>query len=92
MGFEDFFMGNSWILSLIMLLIIPIKGYALWISARKGQKWWFIALLVVNSLAILELVYLFAIAKIHEQWREKSSKRKAALPEAPKSSDAPKAE
>jgi len=37
---------------------IAIKGYALWHAARRGQKKWFIAILIVNSLGILELVYL----------------------------------
>jgi hypothetical protein len=37
---------------------IIIKGYALWHAARNGQKEWFIALLVINTLGILEVVYL----------------------------------
>ena len=37
---------------------IVIKGYALWHAARNGQKWWFIALLVINTLGILEVIYL----------------------------------
>lgn len=37
-----------------------IKGFALWHAARRGQPLWFVALLVVNSLGILELVYLLA--------------------------------
>ncbi|HEX5774735.1 MAG TPA: DUF5652 family protein [Candidatus Paceibacterota bacterium] len=37
---------------------IAIKGYALWHAARNAHKVWFVALLVVNTLGILELVYL----------------------------------
>ena len=37
---------------------IILKGFALWYSARGGQKGWFIVLLVVNTLGILEIVYL----------------------------------
>lgn len=40
------------------------KGLALWHSARRGEYWWFLALLVVNTVGILELVYLFAFAKL----------------------------
>ena len=40
------------------------KGLALWHSAKRGEKWWFIALLLINTLGILELVYLFSIAKL----------------------------
>ena len=41
-----------------MLLDIVLKGFALYKSARKGQTYWFIALLVVNSLGILPGIYL----------------------------------
>lgn len=34
------------------------KGVALWHAARNGQKGWYIALLVVNTLGILEIIYL----------------------------------
>lgn len=51
------------ILAVLMLLVVALKGYALWLAARRGEKWWFIALLVVNTMGILELVYIFAFAK-----------------------------
>ncbi len=40
------------------LWTVVLKGFALWYSARGGQKWWFVALLVVNTLGILEIIYL----------------------------------
>lgn len=52
------------LLTLLPILIIgviwtiAIKGYALWHAARNGQKEWFIALLVINTIGILEIVYL----------------------------------
>ena len=42
----------------VMLWTVAIKGYALWHAARNGQKEWFIAILIINTLGILELVYL----------------------------------
>jgi len=42
----------------IALWTVIAKGFALWHSARNSQKWWFIALLVVNTLGILEVIYL----------------------------------
>lgn len=51
--------GRAWLfVGLFMILDLILKGFALWRSARKGQKWWFIALLLVNSLGILPAVYL----------------------------------
>lgn len=37
---------------------LVVKGFALWHAARNGQKEWFIALLIINTLGILEVVYL----------------------------------
>lgn len=42
---------------------LPWKGYALWLAARNNHKLWFIALLIVNTLAILEIIYIFAVGR-----------------------------
>jgi hypothetical protein len=39
------------------------KGLALWHSARRNESWWFLALLIINTGGILEIVYLFG--KLH---------------------------
>lgn len=54
---------NMWILLSIVAWTLPWKGYALWLSARNSHKWWFILLLTINTLAILEIIYIFIIAK-----------------------------
>lgn len=51
-------------LVLFILWSIFWKGLALWHSARRGQCWWFVILLVVNTLGILEIIYLFGVAKL----------------------------
>lgn len=48
---------------LITLWTLPWKGWALWLAARRAEKWWFIAILVLNTLAILEIIYIFGIAQ-----------------------------
>ncbi len=49
--------------SLISLWVILWKGYAVWTSAKRGEKKWFIVLLLLNTLSILEIFYIFKIAK-----------------------------
>ncbi len=46
------------ILMILMLSDLILKGVALYKSAKKDQKIWFIALLIVNSLGILPILYL----------------------------------
>jgi len=61
----EFLNSDSFIiLSLVLALwTLPWKGYALWIAARNRHKYWFIALLLVNTVAILEIIYIFAIGR-----------------------------
>ncbi|MEK7519407.1 MAG: DUF5652 family protein [Patescibacteria group bacterium] len=60
---ENFILENTWIIFLIFLWIIPWKGVALWKSARHGQKGWFIVILIINTFAILEILYIFFFSK-----------------------------
>ena len=39
------------------------KGLALWRAAARQEKGWFIALLLVNTLGILEIFYLYIWSK-----------------------------
>ena len=61
--------GPAWASSTLLLFAVLIiwgfvwKGLALWISAKRNEKWWFAIFLVVNTIGILEIVYLVFIAK-----------------------------
>ncbi|MCR4324947.1 MAG: DUF5652 family protein [Candidatus Curtissbacteria bacterium] len=48
---------------LITLWSMFWKGVALWHAANLGQKYWFIAMLILNTLGILEIIFLFKFAK-----------------------------
>lgn len=39
------------------------KGLALWKAARKRHLVWFVVLLVVNSLGLLEIAYIFYLSR-----------------------------
>ena len=53
------------ILLIIILAIwsIPWKGVALWKAARLSHTKWFVVLLIVNTVGILEIFYIFVIAR-----------------------------
>jgi hypothetical protein len=53
-------------LVLLVLWSIFWKGLALWHSGRRGEPWWFVILLVVNTAGILEIVYLFFVARLKQ--------------------------
>ncbi|HCM36971.1 MAG: hypothetical protein A3J30_03440 [Candidatus Wildermuthbacteria bacterium RIFCSPLOWO2_02_FULL_47_9c] len=55
---EQYF-ANPWVLAFLAAWVLPWKGVALWRAVRNAQRKWFIVLLVVNTLAILEIIYIF---------------------------------
>ncbi len=63
MALEQFLIENQWIILLVVLWALPWKGVALWKASKKSHKWWFIALLVFNTMAILEILYIFVFSK-----------------------------
>jgi hypothetical protein len=52
---------------LISLWTFIWKGIALWRSAKLSQKNWFVILLIVNTLGILDIIYIFLVAKKKEE-------------------------
>ena len=54
-----------WII-LAILWSLTWKGFALWRAALLQQKYWFVAILIVNTLGILEIIYLFVVARKYE--------------------------
>jgi len=37
------------------------KGMALWRAAQKNEQVWFVAILLINTVGILELLYLYVL-------------------------------
>jgi len=48
---------------LVVLWTLPWKGWAMWKAAKNNHKWWFITVLVVNTLGILDILYIFVFSK-----------------------------
>jgi hypothetical protein len=51
----------SWLIIILAAWSIVWKGLALWKSARRGDKYWFVALLIINLVGFLEILYIFVI-------------------------------
>jgi methionyl-tRNA synthetase len=65
---ENFILNNFplflFLLFTLMVWSIIWKGLALWKSARLGHKPWFIAMIIVNTAGLLEILYLFVFSKM----------------------------
>ena len=53
----NYMSAHPWLI-LLLIWIIVCKAFALWFAARRNEKIWFIALLIVNTVGILEIIYL----------------------------------
>ena len=42
------------------------KYHAIWYAVKHEEKWWFLAFLVINTLGILEILYLYYFSKFHK--------------------------
>lgn len=52
----------------LALWAIPWKVYAVWLAAKHDHKKWFLALLLLNTVGILEIFYVFKI--LGKKWIE----------------------
>lgn len=53
---------------LLLLWALFWKAAGLWHAARRGQLIWFIVFSLVNTLGILEIIYLFVVSKM--SWKD----------------------
>lgn len=63
----NFLINNWWIFVAIALWTIPWKGWALWKAAKRNEPWWFVIILVLNTVGILEIIYIFFVTKRRKQ-------------------------
>ena len=56
---------NPWSTLIAMVVIWSViwKGIALWKAARNDQLGWYVALLVINTAGILEILYIVNFQK-----------------------------
>ena len=56
--------GILWlVVSLTIVWSIVWKGVALWKAGRNGHLVWFVVMFVINTLGILEIIYIFAFSR-----------------------------
>lgn len=54
-----------WMLSIIFAWSLVWKLLALWKSARNNSVVWFIILAIINTMGILEILYIFVFSKMN---------------------------
>jgi methionyl-tRNA synthetase len=50
-------------LGLLVIWELAWKGVALWKSAKNNQTWWFVFIMIINSIGVLPIIYLLFFKK-----------------------------
>ena len=69
--------NSPWIFALFVIVIIwsqVWKLLALWKSARKGSSVWFVVLALLNTIGILEILYIFVFSEMKRSSKKREDK------------------
>jgi hypothetical protein len=53
----------SAILAILSIWALAWKGIALWKAGQKGEKIWFVLVLILNTFGIFEILYIFWLSR-----------------------------
>ena len=70
---QQFILGNQWIIFAAIAWTLPWKGIALWKAAKNNDKTWFVVLFLINTLAILDIIYIVFFGKEKKEEEAKSN-------------------
>jgi hypothetical protein len=59
---NTFLQQNPWIIAVILWEAVW-KGIALYKAARNKQQYWFVALLIINTVGILPILYILFLQR-----------------------------
>lgn len=68
------FFQNWWLILIVSIWSIFWKGMALWKAAQRRDKWWFIAILILNTLGILDIFYFYVYTRLIDQKKAAENK------------------
>lgn len=70
-GYNGLWFGSfGFVVLVIIVWSLVWKGLALWKAARQNSKAWFVVLLILNTLGILEILYLYVFSKRFENQKD----------------------
>ena len=59
---------NPYLLGILIAWSLVWKAIALWHAARNDQRGWYIAMIVINTAGILEIIYMFFFRSRRTAW------------------------
>jgi hypothetical protein len=62
------FMGQNFLIAILVVWSILWKCYSVWTAAQNHSKKWFVVLVIFNTFGILDMIYVFGVAK--KKWSD----------------------
>ena len=75
------FTSQPWFVPVALIVLVWTlvwKGFALWRAAKDDSKLWFVLMLILNTLGVLEIVYIFALSPMSKKLTAKTAAKPAA--------------
>ncbi len=64
-----------WLFAMILVWIIVWKLLAMWKSARNNHIPWFLIIAIINTVGILEILYIYVFSKIGKKENKKVNQK-----------------
>lgn len=64
---REIFAQNLWLAIILIIWSLIWKGIALWRASQRKEKLWFVLILIINTLGLLEILYIFVFSKKEEK-------------------------
>ena len=66
----------------VFVWVLAWKGYALWTAAKRSNKVWFVAIFLINTISILDMIYVLYVVK--KSWKDVAADLKGFFKKAAK--------
>lgn len=76
--FPDSTLTSAQAILLMMIVVWSLvwKGIALWKAARKGDTAWYVLILILNTIGIVEIFYIIFFSKAKKEVKVEEDKNK----------------
>lgn len=68
-----------WLLTILAIWSLAWMAFALWIAARKNHIVWYVLLLLVHTLGILDILYIYVFSKSGKNPAEQQAVKKKKI-------------
>ena len=65
-----------WLFAIILVWIVIWKLLAMWKSARNNHIAWFLVIAIINTVGILEILYIYVFSKMGKKPEKEVSKKR----------------